>query len=127
MKVNFEVKGSFNRFEQFLTRHLRVQPMIRVILHKYGRLGVEALRDATPKESGLTAESWGYEIEESESSSRIIWTNSHVNQGQVIAVLLQYGHGTGTGGYVEGRDYINPAIQSIFERMADEAWKEVTS
>ena len=86
---------------------------------------MEALRDATPKESGLTAESWGYEIEESESSSRIIWTNSHVNQGQVIAVLLQYGHGTGTGGYVEGRDYINPAIDKIFHRIADDAWEEV--
>lgn len=127
MKVNFEVKGSFNRFETFLTKHLHVQPMVRVILHKYGRLGVEALRDATPKESGLTAESWSYEIEETDTNSRIIWKNSHVNNGQVIAVLLQYGHGTGTGGYVEGRDYINPAIQSIFERMADEAWKEVTS
>ena len=128
MKINFSHKGNFTNLERFLARNIHVQPLINAILHKYGRKGVEALRDATPKESGNTAESWSYEIEQTgNGSSRIVWKNSNVNQGQVIAILLQYGHGTGTGGYVEGTDYINPAIQGIFEQMADEAWKEVTS
>lgn len=127
MKVNFTHHGDFTKLERFLTKAVRIKPVIRMVLDKYGRRGVEALREATPKESGITADSWSYEIVEEDGSSKIVWKNSHVNKGQVIAILLQYGHGTGTGGYVEGIDYINPAIQGIFRQMADEAWKEVTS
>lgn len=127
MNVNFTHKGNFNSFERFLARAVKVKPLIRMILHKYGRQGVEALAAATPKDSGETAESWSYEIIEDDTGSRIVWKNSHQNNGYTIALLLQYGHGTGTGGYVEGIDYINPAIQGIFQQMADEAWKEVTS
>nr|WP_330371635.1 hypothetical protein [Marvinbryantia formatexigens] len=97
------------------------------VLDKYGRAGVDALSSATPVDSGETASSWGYEIEHSAGSSRIIFTNSHINKGVSIAIILQYGHGTGTGGYVEGRDYINPAIQPVFDNLVKEAWKEVTS
>lgn len=127
MKVNFTHKGNFNNLERFLAKVVKIKPVIHAILNKYGQKGVDALAEATPKESGLTADSWSYEIEDSDSGSKIVWKNSNVNKGQVIAILLQYGHGTGTGGYVEGIDYINPAIQGIFQQMADEAWKEVTS
>lgn len=127
MQVNFTHKGNFNRLERFLAKAIRIKPVINLILHKYGKRGVEALASATPKDSGTTADSWSYEIENDGSSSRIVWKNSNVNDGQVIALLLQYGHGTGTGGYVEGTDYINPAIAELFHQMADEAWKEVTS
>ena len=127
MKVNFTQKGNFNNLERFLTKTLKLKPLIRPILNKYGRRGVEALRAATPKDTGETANSWYYEIEEDNGSSKIVWKNSNVNGGYIIALLLQYGHGTGTGGYVKGTDYINPAIKGIFEQMADEAWREVTS
>ena len=96
------------------------------ILNKCGREGVSALASATPTESGQTAGSWYYEIETGRSSSTITFLNSHVNKGVPIAIILQYGHGTGTGGWVQGRDYINPAVQPIFDRIADEAWREVT-
>jgi len=127
MKINFVQKGNFNRLERFLTKTMHIKPLIRPILDRYGKLGVEALQEYTPKDTGKTADSWSYEIVEDDQGSRIVWRNSNVVNGQVIAILLQYGHATGTGGYVEGKDYINPAIQSIFGRMADEAWKEVTS
>ncbi len=127
MQVNFTHKGNFNRLERFLAKAIKIKPVIRMILNKYGRKGVEALAAATPKESGKTAESWSYEIEESGNGASIVWKNSNVNDGRVIALLLQYGHGTGTGGYVQGTDYINPAVEGIFQQMADDAWKEVTS
>jgi len=127
MKVNFTHYGNFNRFETFLKKVVRIKPVIRLILDKYGRKGVDALKEATPKDSGKTADSWTYEIEEENGALKIVWRNSNVNDGRVIALLLQYGHGTGTGGYVQGTDYINPAIAEIFGQMADEAWKEVTS
>lgn len=127
MKVNFTHKGNFNHFERFLTKTMHIKPLIKPILEKYGRRGVNALREYTPKDSGLTADSWSYEIVSDEKGSRIVWKNSNVNNGVVIAILLQYGHATGTGGYVQGIDYINPAIQEVFQGMADEAWKEVTS
>lgn len=98
------------------------------ILEEYGRIGVEALRSNTPVLSGETANSWAYEIEKSTDNNYILrWTNSHVERGINIALILQMGHGTGTGGWVEGRDYINPAIQPIFDEMADKLWGEVTS
>ena len=94
---------------------------------KYGREGVNALSSATPVDSGKTASSWYYKIERTKNTISIAFYNSNVNKGVPIAIILQYGHGTGTGGWVEGRDYINPAIQPIFDKMAEEAWKEVTN
>lgn len=95
-------------------------------LDKYGKEGVEALRNATPKESGKTADSWSYTIEKTDGAITINWENSNINQGVNIAVILQYGHGTGTGGYVKGIDYINPALAPIFDKIAENAWREVT-
>ena len=96
-------------------------------LDRFGRQGVAALSAATPVDSGETAASWYYEITRTKSSWTITFNNSHMVGGVPLAILLQYGHGTGTGGYVQGRDYINPAIQPVFDRIADEAWKAVTS
>lgn len=97
------------------------------ILDKYGKEAVAALSQATPSRSGLTASSWSYEIRKTSYGYSIDLMNSNVNKGVPIAIILQYGHGTGTGGWVSGRDYINPAIQPIFERLANEAWKEVSN
>ena len=94
-------------------------------LDEYGKKGVEALRQATPKDTGKTADSWFYEIKRSKESVSISFNNSNINDGVPIAVILQYGHGTRNGGWVEGRDYINPAIQPVFDEIAEEAWKEV--
>lgn len=99
---------------------------IESILRKYGEEGVSALMAATPVDTGKTASMWGYEIEKTSSGWTINWTNSNINNYVNIAVILQYGHGTGTGGYVAGRDYINPAMAPIFDKLADEAWNEVT-
>ena len=97
------------------------------VLDEFGRDGVQALRNATPVDSGATAEAWDYEIKRTRNYTEIVWTNSNINDGVPIAVILQYGHGTGTGGYVQGRDYINPAIRPIFDKIAEKAWKVVTS
>ena len=95
-------------------------------LDKFGRMGVDALREATPKDTGLTSESWSYEIHNSVSGLyEIVWSNSNVNKGLYIAVLIQYGHGLRGGGWVQGRDYINPAMRPIFDKIAEEAWKEM--
>ena len=96
------------------------------ILDKYGQAGVNALSSATPVDSGKTANSWYYKIENRKGSIAIVFCNSNIQNGVPIAIILQYGHGTGTGGWVEGRDYINPAIQPIFDEIANHAWKEVT-
>ncbi len=96
-----------------------------LVLERYGQLGVEALSAATPLESGETASSWSFEIERGTNQTAIRWINSNTNQGVNIAIILQYGHGTNGGGYVEGIDYINPAMKPIFDSMADELWKEV--
>lgn len=98
----------------------------RDILESYGQKGVAALASATPKETGKTSNSWRYEIELNSNQSIIHYVNDNINEGANIALILQYGHGTGTGAYVAGRDYINPAIQPIFDTMADNVWKEVT-
>lgn len=95
-------------------------------LRKYGELGVKALEDNTPRETGLTATSWYYDIIENNDGFTIEWKNSNVNDGVLIAAILQYGHGTGTGGYVQGVDYINPAMKPVFQQIVDDAWKEVT-
>ncbi|WP_334465001.1 HK97 gp10 family phage protein [Acutalibacter sp. JLR.KK004] len=94
-------------------------------LDRYGRRGVSALASATPVESGETAASWSYEIQNGDGTAAITFKNSHIVDGVPIAIILQYGHGTGTGGWVEGRDYINPAIQPIFDEIVEEAWREV--
>jgi hypothetical protein len=122
--ITFRQKGDFSK----LTRYLeRVKEAVKLgNLDKYGREGVAALASATPIESGKTASSWYYEIENSNGSATISFYNSNVNKGVPIAIILQYGHGTGTGGWVQGRDYINPAIQPVFDRIAEEAWREVT-
>ena len=117
-------KGNFERTSKFLQRMSKVD--ILRILDKYGQAGVAALAAATPVDSGLTANSWGYEVSASGDTYAITWTNTNINKGVPIALILQYGHGTRNGGWVEGRDYINPAIQPIFDKIRDEAWREVT-
>lgn len=125
MRVKFEVSGGFTKTERFLNRMKRREYLN--VLDEFGRDGVQALRNATPVDSGATAEAWGYEIKRTRDYTEIVWTNSNINDGVPIAVILQYGHGTGTGGYVQGRDYINPAIRPIFDKIAEKAWKVVTS
>lgn len=125
MDIWLSSKGSFKNSEKWLKKTLGRNYMD--ILHQYGRKGVENLSLATPVDTGLTASSWRYEIEESDGKISINWLNSNVNKGVNIAIILQYGHGTGNGGYVVGRDYINPALRPIFDAMADKAWKEVVS
>jgi len=95
-------------------------------IEKYGDWGVQALAEATPKRTGKTAASWSYKIERRGHTVEIIWTNSNKNRGENIALLIQMGHGTSRGTYIRGRDYINPALQPIFDKIADAAWKEVT-
>ena len=122
--ISFRQKGDFSKLNRYLER---VKAAARLsILDKYGREGVAALASATPTETGKTASSWFYEISHDKGSATITFSNSNINKGVPIAIILQYGHGTGTGGWVEGRDYINPAIQPIFNKIANEAWKEVT-
>lgn len=123
--LSFKYKGNFSNTENFLKKALRRNYM--KILEKYAQQGVEALASATPIGSGETASSWYYTIIQNEGNISIVWNNHHVNKGVNIAVILQYGHATRNGGYVEGRDYINPAIQPIFDKLAEAAWKEVTS
>lgn len=125
MRVKFEVSGGFTKTERFLNRMKRREYLN--VLDEFGRDGVQALRNATPVDSGATAEAWDYEIKRARDYTEIVWTNSNINDGVPIAVILQYGHGTGTGGYVQGRDYINPAIRPIFDKIAEKAWKVVTS
>ena len=116
--------GNFNNFERFLKQAKETDYMC--ILNRYGQEGVQALTSATPVDSGKTANSWGYEIRRSGNTFTISWTNSNVVDGVPIAILLQYGHSTRNGGYVEGRDYINPAIRPVFDKIANSAWREVT-
>lgn len=121
--ISFRHKGDFSKLTRFLERAKEVVHL--GCLDKYGREGVAALASATPVDSGLTASSWYYKIENSHSSARVIFYNSNIQNGVPIAIILQYGHGTRNGGWVQGRDYINPAIQPIFDKLADEAWREV--
>ena len=123
--ISFTHRGNFSKTERFFSKMTNA-PYPR-ILDKYGQQGVEALRAATPVDTGLTASSWYYTVEKSGQNYTITWNNSNVVRGINIAVILQHGHGTRNGGYVAGRDYINPAIRPIFDKIADEAWKEVTS
>lgn len=123
--ITFRQKGDFSKLTRYFERLKEVAKL--GILDKYGKAGVAALSAATPVDSGKTANSWYYEIQHSKGSAAISFYNSNVNKGFHVAIMLQYGHGTGTGGWVEGRDYINPSIQPVFDNLAEEAWKEVTS
>lgn len=122
--ITFQQKGDFSKTTKFLERALEVAKIGE--LDKYGRAGVRALASSTPELSGQTARSWSYEIVRSNGSVEIVFKNSNVINGTNIAIILQYGHGTRNGGYVQGRDYINKAIQPIFDEIAESAWKEVT-
>lgn len=122
--LSIESSGSFKNSQSFLQRLLGDQ--IAQALRKYGQEGVDALSNATPIDSGLTASSWRYEVKRSGKSYSIIWSNTHVEDGRPVAILLQYGHGTGTGGWVQGRDYINPVILPLFDKIADDVWRVVT-
>ena len=122
---SFNVRQEGMRSEEYLKNLKQMQ--IESILSKYAQIGVQALANATPKDSGATAYAWGYEIEKDANGYAIYWTNDNINEGVNIAVILQYGHGTGTGGYVQANDYINPAMAPVFEQIADAAWNEVTN
>lgn len=122
--ISFRQKGDFSRVNNYLENLKGVVKLSN--LDKYGREGVNALSSATPIDSGLTSDSWYYKINRSKESVSIQFCNSNINKGVPIAIILQYGHATNNGGWVEGRDYINPAIQPIFDKLAEEAWKEVT-
>lgn len=123
--ITFTHRGDLKETERFL-KAAKKQDFYKNVA-AFAQEGVEALSEATPIDSGETATSWGYRIENKDGQVSIIWTNSNVNQGVSIAIILQYGHGTGTGGYVAGQDYINPAMKPIFDKIADGVWKEVTS
>lgn len=120
--IKLVVRGSTDRTEAFLRHNKKIKFSK---LDQYGVQGVNALAAATPVKTGITASSWDYKIVEEDGKTRIVWTNSNVVKGQQIAVLLQYGHGTRNGGYVVGRDYINPALRPIFDDIAKNAWKDV--
>ncbi len=122
--ITFTQKGSFNKTERYLRR--LSAPKRLEILERYATQGVNALSNATPMDSSETANSWSYSIVQRPGYYSIRFHNSHVVDGIPVAILIQYGHGTGTGGYVQGRDYINPAVRPIFEEMANKAWEEVT-
>ena len=112
--------------EASLRKMLQRDNVLR-LLHQYGSIGVQALSEATPKDSGETAGAWYYEITQGAGGYSLVFRNSNINDGELIAILLHYGHGTRNGGYVTGRDYINNAIQPIFDQIANDAWKVVTS
>lgn len=116
-------EGDFNKTIGFLEKAEKT--LTKSSLDEYGRLGVDALTKATPKNTGKTAASWYYEIEKKNDSIAIVWSNSNINENVNVAVLIQMGHGTGTGGYVRGVDYINPALKPVFDKIANDVWKEV--
>lgn len=122
--ISFRQKGDFSKVTRYLTR-VKSAGDVKV-LEKFGAEGVQALASATSVDSGNTANSWYYKITRSKGSATISFHNSNIQNGVPIAIILQYGHGTRNGGWVQGRDYINPAIQPIFDRIRDEAWREVT-
>ena len=121
--INIKQKGDFKNLSSFLEK--TKEKLNLGLLDKYGREGVAALQAATPKDTGKTSESWYYKIERKNGSVSLTFHNSNQNKGAPIAIILQYGHATRNGGYVEGVDYINPALRPIFDKIAEEAWKEV--
>lgn len=122
--IRFTHRGNFNKVEKFLNRVQGAKYLNT--LSAYGQEGVNALAAATPVDSGATANSWTYEIERNAAMTKLSWLNTNVSGNVNIAIILQYGHGTGTGGYVQGKDYINPAIKPVFDKIAEEVWREVT-
>ena len=125
MRVIVKHRGNLKKTTDFLTKAQRIR--FETILSRYGEKGVALLREATPKDTGLTASSWDYRVNVSRNGVySVSFTNSHIVDGVPIAILLQYGHGTRNGGYIQGRDYINPAIQPVFDEMANALWREVT-
>lgn len=122
--ITFKQEGNFNKSKKFMNRALVAN--YRDILDHYGREGVIALSSATPIESGATALSWNYEVHSSRGTHKIVWTNNNLSNGIPVAILIQYGHGTRNGGYVQGIDYINPALTPIFKALSDALWREVT-
>ena len=123
--ISFTQHGDFSKLTGFLEKAAEGIGLGR--LNKYGRAGVKALSSVTPKDTGKTASSWSYKIKNSNNVASISFYNSNQNDGVPIAIILQYGHATGNGGWVQGIDYINPAIKPLFEELAEEAWKEMTS
>ncbi len=121
--IAFKQKGDFSKITSYLVKSKK--PINAGLLEKYGKEGVAALEAATPFDSGLTAKSWQYKVSVSNGKATLSFYNTNIQNGVPIAVVLQYGHATRNGGWVEGRDYINPAIQPIFDKLANEAWKEV--
>lgn len=123
--IRFTLKGNFNNTERFFKSAQKLDEKTRVLLDKYGKEGVAILSKATPTRTGKTAESWSYKV----SEKGIVWTNSNIPEGGrvSVAILLQYGHATGTGGYVQGRDYINPAVAPLFDKFVEELSEEVKS
>jgi|SRR5215204_5022355 len=123
--ISADVSGSFRKTESFLINLNRIN--ILHIMDENGKLGVKVLSEATPIETRRAASSWGYEVGKRNNIYTITWTNSDIENGFPVVIMLQYGYGTGTGGYVQGRDFINPAIKPIFDRIANSVWKAVTS
>lgn len=122
--ITFTHRGNFNKIEKFFDRSRSID-FIR-ILENYGRQGVDALSNATPVDTALTSNSWSFKTQVTKRGFSITWTNSNVVDGTIIAVILQYGHGTRNGGYVQGEDYINPALRPIFKNISENLWKEIT-
>ena len=122
--ITIESQGDWKMTRNWFDRMTKLD--LALIMNQFGKEGVSALASATPSKSGLTSKSWDYEVTRKGNNWKITWTNSNVNKGANIAVLIQYGHGTRNGGYVVGRDYINPAIRPVFDKIAKQAWKEVT-
>lgn len=125
VRISIASKGDLKKTEAFLQKMDKFD--IRPLLEAGAQQGVKALASATPRDSGLASNSWGYKISGGKSYATIAWTNTDVENGFPVAIMLQYGYGTGTGGYVQGEDYINPAIRPIFDQIAEKVWKAVTS
>lgn len=123
-KIVITHKGDFSKTDKFLKKLSTYDAYI--VLNEYGRRGVEALENATPVDSGSTAKKWTYEVKKTNTGYSIEFYNTSQNQGIPIVILLQYGHATRNGGWVEGRDFINPAVRPVFDKMAEEVWKEVS-
>lgn len=121
--IEVKASGDFRNTEAFLAS--MKQGEVFSVLERYGQAGVDALSQATPVNTGLTATSWTYEVVRKNGIYQIVWHNTNVESGIPVAVLIQYGHATGTGGWVEGEDYINPAIQPLFDKIADDVWERV--
>lgn len=127
MEISFTTKGSFKNSEKFLAQMKNINSLVRRVAEAEAKRGVVALTLATPKDSGVAASSWGYRIVQNGRRVTIVWTNTNVENGHPVVIRLQYGYGTGTGGYVQGRDFINPAMRPIFKIIADNVWKAVTT